>query len=115
MIIKVGQLKKIIKEATKPRIVKLQVVIQQERDSFTDMISGGTYYDNWATDDPNVETREFPVEAFDEAESWAKSRVAELNDASEVEGPYYEYVIQGTGPGGRKWHAWKLNDEIVYN
>lgn len=118
MKIKISQLRHIIREETqkaKPRIVKLEARIQQERDEFTDMMADGEYYSNWpsAGDDPNVTSREFPVDSYDEAVQWAESTIEKLNDEATAEGPFYEFHIAGIGPGGRRWGVQKIGGKIV--
>lgn len=118
MKIKISQLRKIICEETqkaKPRIVKFEARIQQERDEFTDMLADGEYYTNWpsAGDDPNVTSKEFPVDSYDEAVEWATAMTERLNDEASAEGPFYEFHIAGIGQGGRRWGVQKIGGKIV--
>ena len=121
MKITISQLRKIIAEEVKSEALKVdrnqtkfQVVISQDRDQFTDMMGGGSYYTDsgWPEegDDPNCETFDFDNE--NDARSFAEKKFDELDknyqDSGDSEGVQYRALIFTIGPRGKK----TLLDEI---
>lgn len=104
MKISIGNLRKIIKEEVQ-KTGKFEVVIDQDRDQFTDMMGGGNYYEDmgWPgpSDDPNCETYQFDDES--DALKFADQKSTELNNLSDDPGSIlYRSLVYKVGPRGKK-------------
>lgn len=104
MKITVSKLRKIIVEEVQKNI-KFEVLIDQDRDQFTDMMGGGSYYVDigWPEplDDPNCETYHFDEE--DDALKFANEKQIELNNLSDDSNSVlYRSLVFRIGIRGKK-------------
>lgn len=107
MKITLGQLKQLIREQVEEMAASsYEVLILQDRDQFTDMLGGGSYYENagWPDelDDPNVVSHTFDSETG--AREFAEKKLEELEEllSDDTRAPSYRAIISKIGPRGKK-------------
>lgn len=83
---------------------RIELLISQARDEFTDMMGGGTYYEDsgWPSEDedPNCTLTQF--DSAEEAMRQGQSTIDELNETDDPHAPTYRALVYRIGPRGKR-------------
>ena len=85
-------------------VERIELQISQDRDQFTDMMGGGSYYEDagWSNEneDPNCIVTQF--NSIEEAMKHGQSTINELNETDDPHMPFYRALVFRIGPRGKR-------------